>query len=76
MNRIMSLSMVGAIMALGLSSGAAQAHERERCEFVKKCHGPFFHRRCETIRVCHQQHFRHDRHGDRWNDSNRGHHYR
>jgi hypothetical protein len=64
MTRTMSLSIVAAVMAIGLSGGAvqAQAHARQQCEFVKKCHGPFFHRRCETIRVCHQQHFRHDHH--------------
>lgn len=76
MTRIMSLSMVAAVMAIGLSGGAVQAHARQQCEFVKKCHGPFFHRRCETIRVCHQQNFGHDHHGDRWNDHNRGQHHR
>lgn len=59
MTRILTTTMLATMMALGLASGAANAHERSSCTWVKKCHGPFFHKRCESVKVCSDRHFDH-----------------
>lgn len=65
MTRVLTLSVLAAAMTLGLAGTSAQAHERHHCTWVKKCHGPFFHRRCETVKVCPDFRFDHDRDHDR-----------
>ena len=57
MTRIISLSLLATVLALGLSSGFAQADEHHRrCEWVRKCHWHDGHQRCERIQVCRDHH--------------------
>jgi Ni/Co efflux regulator RcnB len=57
MTRIVSLSMLAAVLALSLSSSFAQAEEEHRrCTWVRKCHWEHDHKHCESEKVCRDRH--------------------
>jgi Ni/Co efflux regulator RcnB len=64
MKTMISVSMLAAMMALGVTSGAAQADERERCTWVRKCHRDDGRLQCHREKVCKMIHRDH-RDGDR-----------
>ncbi len=67
MTRVLTMSVLAAMMALGLSGAAEARDHHPRCDFVKKCHGHSIFKRCETVKVCHDQGFdRHDWKTEHW----------
>ena len=71
MKKLISLSMLAGILALGATSSVAQAEERERCTTVRKCHWDDGRRRCERERVCRMVHIDRDRDHGRDRDRDR-----
>lgn len=62
--------MLAAMMALGVSSGA-QADERERCTWVRKCHRDDGRMQCHREKVCKMIHRDNDRRDNDRRDGDR-----